>query len=101
MPHGVARASEQTGGWIADCYLGSKIRSMAGAEKISISVEVGDLKWLRRRAKRRGGNLSAVFAEATRLLRQREARERLLARFGVDAEVSSAEAARIRGQWQG
>ena len=74
---------------------------MAATEKVSISVGAEDLKWLRRRAKRSGGNLSAVIAEATRLLRQREARERLLARFGADAEVSSAEADEIRAEWLG
>jgi hypothetical protein len=74
---------------------------MANAEKVSISVSAGDLRWLRHRAKRRGGNLSAVFAEATRLLRQREARERLLERFGKDADVDKAEAAAIRSEWRG
>jgi hypothetical protein len=74
---------------------------MGGAQKISISVEANDLKWLRRRAKQRGGNLSAVFAEATRLLRQREARERLLRKFGDDANVSSEEAETIRAEWRG
>jgi hypothetical protein len=72
---------------------------MASTEKISISVGKDDLKWLRGRAKRSGGNLSAVIAEATRLLRQREARERLLARFGPDAKVSQAEADAIRSEW--
>jgi hypothetical protein len=74
---------------------------MSNAQKVSISVDANDLKWLRHRAKRRGGNLSAVFAEATRLLRQREARERLLERFGEDAKVSSEEADAIRAEWQG
>ena len=74
---------------------------MAGAQKVSISVEASELKWLRRRAKLRGGNLSAVFAEATRLLRQREARERLLERFGADASVSPGEADAIRAEWRG
>jgi hypothetical protein len=36
----------------------------------------------------------------TRLLRQREARERVLLRFGKDAEVSAAEAEAIRREWQ-
>jgi hypothetical protein len=45
--------------------------------------------------------LSAVFAEATRLLRQHEARERLLERFGEDAIVSSQEADAIRAEWRG
>lgn len=71
------------------------------ALKVSISVDAKDLRWMRQRAKRRGGNLSAVYAEATKLLRQREARERLLERFGEDAEVSSTEADAIRAQWQG
>ena len=74
---------------------------MSSAQKVSISVDADDLKWLRRRAKRRGGNLSAVFAEATRLLRQREARERLLERFAEDAEVSPREADAIRAEWRG
>jgi hypothetical protein len=74
---------------------------MSSAQKVSISVDADDLKWLRRRAKRRGGNLSAVFAEATRLLRQREARERLLERFAEDAEVSPGEADAIRAEWRG
>ena len=74
---------------------------MATAQKVSISVDADDLKWLRRRAKRHGGNLSAVMAEATRLLRQREARERVLERFGKDADVSAAEANAIRREWRG
>jgi len=74
---------------------------MGGAQKVSISVDADDLRWLRRRAKRRGGNLSAVIAEATKLLRQREARERLLKRFGEDASVSPQEADEIRAEWRG
>jgi hypothetical protein len=74
---------------------------MSGARKVSISVDAKDLKWLRRRAKQRGGNLSAVFAEATRLLRQREARERLLEKFGDDASVSPEEAETLRAEWRG
>jgi hypothetical protein len=74
---------------------------MASTAKVSISVGKDDLKWLRQRAKRSGGNLSAVIGEATRLLRQREARERLLARFGTDADVPTAEADAIRAEWQG
>ena len=73
---------------------------MANALKVSISVEEKDLRGLPARAKRRGGNLSAVFAEATRLLRQREARERLLERFGSDAHVGPEEAEKIRSEWR-
>jgi hypothetical protein len=74
---------------------------MGTAQKVSISVDADDLKWLKRRAKRRGGNLSAVIAEATRLLRQREAREHMLERFGADADVTPEEAEAIRSEWRG
>jgi hypothetical protein len=70
-------------------------------QKISISVNTADLKWLRQRAKRQRGNLSAVYAEATRLLRQREAQEKLLEHFGKDSEVSPEEAEEIRREWRG
>jgi hypothetical protein len=74
---------------------------MALAEKVSISVSADDLKWLRRRAKRHRGNLSAVFAEATRLLRQRDAQERLLEAFGTESEPSAEETEAIRAEWRG
>lgn len=74
---------------------------MGAVKRVSISVEASDLKWLRRRAKQRGFNLSAVFAEATRLLRQHGARERLLKRFGPDANVLPREAEGIRAEWRG
>jgi hypothetical protein len=73
---------------------------MARAQKVSISADAKELKWLRLRAKRVGGDLSAVFAEATRLLRQRDARKRVLLRFGKDAGVSAAEAEAIRREWR-
>jgi hypothetical protein len=73
---------------------------MIQAQKVSISVASDDLKWLRKRAKQAGGNLSAVVAEATRLLRQREARERLLGHFGDDAIVTPEQADEIRAKWR-
>lgn len=74
---------------------------MAKAQKVSVSLAADDLKWLRQRARRQGGNLSAVLADATRLLRQREAQERLLARFGKDADVPDEVADEIRREWRG
>jgi hypothetical protein len=74
---------------------------MSGAKKVSISVDANDLKWLRRRARQRGETLSALFAEATRMLRHQEARDRLLDRFGEDANVSPEEADAIRAEWRG
>ncbi len=72
---------------------------MAKTEKVSVSIDADDLKWIKKRARGRGGNVSAVVAEGTRLLRQREAQERLLARFGKDGEVSADEAEQIRREW--
>ncbi len=47
--------------------------------KVSISIDEGDLRWLKRRARRLyGGNLSAAVAEGTRLARHREALGALL-----------------------
>lgn len=74
---------------------------MTNAQKISISVRMDDLRWLRRRARREKESLSAVIAEATRLLRQREAQERLVASFGRDANVSEALAEELRALWRG
>ena len=71
---------------------------MGSAQKISISIDSEDLKRLRRRARKKGGNLSAVFAEAARLLLQREAQERLLKTLG--GEITDAEADEIRAEWR-
>lgn len=74
---------------------------MAHAQKISVSVAADDLRWLRRRARQEKASLSAVIAEATRLLRQREAQERLVESFGRDGVVSDEAADRIRALWRG
>jgi len=51
--------------------------------KVSVSLDRDDLAVLKRRAKESfDGNLSAAFAEAARLIRQREARRRLVDRLG-------------------
>lgn len=74
---------------------------MANAQKISVSVTADDLRWLRRRARKEKRSLSAIIAEATRLLRQREAQEKLIESFGTDANVTEAEAENIRALWRG
>ena len=71
------------------------------AEKVSISLQADDLAWLRARAKRKGGNLSAELAEATRLLRQSEARHGLLQLLGDAADMTPEEADAIRREWDG
>lgn len=68
--------------------------------KVSVSLDEDDLAALKRCAKAsHGGNLSAAFAEAARIIRQREARRRLIELLGgptltpeaaaaIDAEVA-------------
>lgn len=59
--------------------------------KVSISIDKGDLAVLRRRARKsHRGNLSAAFSEAARLIRQREARTRLIDMLGGPTLTASA-----------
>jgi hypothetical protein len=62
--------------------------------KISVSLDREDLRTFRRRAKAVfGGNLSASLSEAARLLRQREARDRLIDWLGgptLTPEIAAA-----------
>jgi len=59
-------------------------RSRAGnTVKVSVSLDKDDLAALKRRARDSfGGNLSAAFSEAARLIRQREARGRVIDMLG-------------------
>jgi len=62
--------------------------------KVSVSLDERDVATLKRRARESyGGNLSAAFAEAARLMRQREARARLIDELGGGALTPDAEAA--------
>jgi len=62
--------------------------------KVSVSLSKEDLATLRRHAKaEHQGNLSAAFAEAARLLRQRAARRRLLDELGGPALTLESAAA--------
>ena len=62
--------------------------------KVSVSLDRASLAALRRRARSvHAGNLSAAFAEAADLIRQREARHALVAMLGgptLDALASAA-----------
>lgn len=62
--------------------------------KVSVSLDKRDLAALRRHAKAmHGGNLSAAFADAAKLVRQREARRALVAMLGgptLDADATAA-----------
>jgi hypothetical protein len=62
--------------------------------KISVSLEREDLASLKRLAKRSyAGNLSAAFAEAAHVIRQRESRRRLVDRLGGPTLTPEAAAA--------
>lgn len=62
--------------------------------KVSVSLDKADLAALKRRAKESyGGNLSAAFSEAARLIQQREARRRLLDELGGPSLTPEAAAA--------
>lgn len=72
------------GRWAVD--VGSTVPTVVGTvmAKVSISIDDADLRWLKSRARKvHGGNLSAAIAEATRLVRHREALGELLDAFGA------------------
>jgi hypothetical protein len=73
---------------------------VANSTKISITIEANELLWMQKRAKRLGGNLSAVFTEAARTLRQQEARRAILKHLGKRAQVTPEEAASLRAEWE-
>lgn len=62
--------------------------------KVSISLDAESVAVLRKLAKRSyGGNLSAAFGEAAKVIRQREARHRLVDELGGPSLTSEAAAA--------
>jgi len=66
-------------------------------EKISISLDRGDLAWLKQRARRHyGGNVSAVAAEGVRRLREEEGRAALVTWLGEAAAMSPTERDAVR-----
>ena len=69
--------------------------------KVSVSLNREDVAALKRRANESyAGNLSAAFAEAARLIRQREARRRLVDRLG-GATLTPESAAALDAEQQG
>lgn len=69
-------------------------------QKVSISLDRGDLVALRRRADELyDGNLSAAIAEGARRIREEEGREALLAWLGDAAAATAEERAAIRAEW--
>lgn len=70
-------------------------------KKVSVSMAAKDLRWLEQRARRQRRSLSSMFTEATQALRQREAREELLAEFGDKAKLTDEEREAIDAEWLG
>jgi hypothetical protein len=71
-------------------------------EKISVSLDRGDLQALRRRAKRLyGGNVSAAIAEGARRIREEEGRDKLVVWLGDSSKTTSQERDAIRAEWSG
>jgi hypothetical protein len=69
-------------------------------EKISVSLDRGDLQALRRRAKRLyGGNVSAAIAEGARRIREEEGREKLVAWLGDSSKTTPEERDALRAEW--
>jgi len=70
-------------------------------KKVSVSIDAQELRWIQQQARRQKASVSALFAEGARLLRQREARKRLLEDLGDAATLTDADRAAIDHQWRG
>lgn len=71
----------------------------AGSEKVSISLDVESLAWARRVAAATRASLSSVVDAALKRMRQREARERLLAELGGD-DIPDEELQALYAEWR-
>jgi hypothetical protein len=68
--------------------------------KVSISVaDLGLLEWAKQQAEREGRSLSAVFTDALRRERQRDARLRVETWLGSAGELTSEREAEILAEW--
>lgn len=74
---------------------------MATTQKLSVSIGVDEVKWLRARAKRSRASVSSVMTEAVRKLRQQEARQAFLAKLAPGERATLDEIEEIRREWLG
>jgi hypothetical protein len=72
---------------------------MASTEKVSVTIDHEALAWMRKRARKDKSSLSAVFTEAARLLRQNEARGRVLDYLGASARLTPKQAKELGAEW--
>ncbi len=80
--------------------LAKRVPRPGRTDKVSVSIDRGDLAALRRRARRLfGGNISAAVAEGVRRIREEEGREALAAWLGKAGEASQQERDALRSEW--
>lgn len=73
---------------------------MAAVEKLSVSMPIEDIAWVRAKALRSEMSVSAVLAEAVRRQRRAEALAALLDDLGVE-DISEQDLAAVRAEWRG
>jgi hypothetical protein len=67
------------------------------AVKVSVSLDDGDLDWIKRQAKKHRRSVSAILTDAVRRTRRERALDDVLQY--LDAKVSAAQLERIRRAW--
>ncbi len=76
------------------------VRSMAKTKKLSVSIAVEEVKWVRARAKRARVSVSSVMTVALRKLRQQEARQAFLDKLAADERATARDVEEIRREWR-
>jgi Arc/MetJ-type ribon-helix-helix transcriptional regulator len=74
-------------------------------EKVSVSIDAKELRWVKALSRRTRSSVSALINEAIRRLREEREREvaqqALLAQFAPSERASAAEMEAIRAEWRG
>jgi hypothetical protein len=73
---------------------------MARADKLSVSIEKGELEWARQQARASGKSLSAVLTEALREQRRAAAMDKLLRKLGA-GKLTAEQLAKARAEIYG
>lgn len=78
---------------------------MAATQKVSISLDAKELRWVKAHAKRARVSVSSLLSEAVRTYREESARRAAQDEFLADLEPSERatpeEMEEIRAQWRG
>jgi hypothetical protein len=77
----------------------------AATEKVSVSIDARDLKWIRTSAKKEGVSLSALLSTAVRRFREeddrRAAQRAFLATFSAKERATPREMDALEAEWRG